>query len=118
MFDPRLDLCLPELTAPLSPDRGRVRHPVSGNEVRIDVLSRHNDPLAQMLEERWRFTETDSNGRVVRQEEEILRLRWTYRYEMRHLLELAGFEVEAEFSDVRGSPPAYGREQVWLARKA
>ena len=118
VFDPRLDLCLPELTAPLSPDRGRVRQPVSGNEVRIDVLSRHNDPLAQMLEERWRFTETDSNGRVVRQEEEILRLRWTYRYEMRHLLELAGFEVEAEFSDFRGSPPAYGREQVWLARKA
>ena len=55
---------------------------------------------------------------MVRQEEEILRLRWTYRYEMRHLLELAGFEVEAEFSDFRGSPPAYGREQVWLARKA
>ena len=118
VFDPRLDLCVPEPTAALNPDRGRVRHPLSGHEVRIEVLSRHNDPLAQMLEERWRFTETDSRGRVVRQEEEILRLRWTYRYEMRHLIELADFEVEAEFSDFRGSPSAYGREQVWLARKA
>jgi SAM-dependent methyltransferase len=118
VFDPRLDLCVPERTAPVSQDRGRVRHPLSGNEVRVEALSRRNDPLAQLLDERWRFTETDSDGRVVRQEEEILRLRWTYRYEMRHLLELAGFEVEAEFSDFQGSPPAYGREQVWLARKA
>jgi hypothetical protein len=53
----------------------------------------------------------------MRQEEEILRMRLTYRYEMRHLLELAGFEVEAEFSDFDRSPPTYGREQVWVARK-
>jgi hypothetical protein len=34
-----------------------------------------------------------------------------FRWEMRHLLRLAGFIVEAEFSYFRGSPPAYGKEQ-------
>ena len=44
-------------------------------------------------------------------------MRWTYRHEMRHLLELAGFPNAVEYSDFVGSPPAYGREQVWIARR-
>jgi hypothetical protein len=35
---------------------------------------------------------------------------------MRHLLELAGFTVEDCFSDFAGSPPAYAKEQVFVAR--
>ena len=46
----------------------------------------------------------------------MLTLRWTHRQEMRYLFELTGFEVEAEYSDFHRSPPAYGREQIWLAR--
>ena len=117
LFDPRLELLLPELPTPPSPHRGSVRHPVSGNVVSIDVLMRRNDPLTQVLRERWRFTETGSSGDVLRQEDEILELRWTYRQEMRHLLELCAFEVEGEFSDFQGGPPAYGREQIWVARR-
>jgi hypothetical protein len=37
---------------------------------------------------------------------------------MRHLLQLAGFIVEAEFSDLTGSPPAYAKEQIWVAHKS
>ena len=54
----------------------------------------------------------------MRDEEEDLTLHWTYRYELRHLLELEGFEPLSEASDYAGSPPAYGREQIWVARKA
>jgi hypothetical protein len=54
---------------------------------------------------------------VARHEEEMLSMRWTYRYEMRYLLELCGFDVQAEYSDFRRSPPAYGREHVWVARR-
>jgi SAM-dependent methyltransferase len=115
LFDPRLDLLARE--GPPNPDRGSVRHPVTGNEVRITVLSRSLDLLRQVFEERWRFVESATDGRTLREEEEILRMRLTYRYEMRHLLELAGLDVEAEFSDFDRSPPTYGREQVWLARK-
>lgn len=117
LFDPRLDLCLPGVTTPPDSHRATVRHPATGNEGEVRALSRANDALRQVLEERWQFTERDARGIVVRQEEEMLRLRWTYRYEMRHLLELSGFEVEAEFGDFRGSPPAYGHEQVWVARR-
>jgi len=35
-----------------------------------------------------------------------------------HLLELSGFAVEAEFSDFLGGAPAYGKEQLWVARRA
>ena len=36
---------------------------------------------------------------------------------MRNLLALGGFEAEAEFSDFAGAPPAYGKEQTWIAQR-
>ena len=116
LFDPRLELLLPGAVAPRLEVPG-ARHPSSGNVVTVSVLSRENDPVTQTFRERWRFTETTSGGEVRRQEDEVLKLRWSYRYEMRHLLELCGFAVEAEFSDFADSPPAYGREQIWVARR-
>ena len=84
----------------------------------VRVVASDPDPLAQILTQRWRFTERARDGRTLRVEEEILRLRWTYRQEMRWLLELEGLSVEREMSDFHGSPPAYGREQVWIVRPA
>ena len=49
---------------------------------------------------------------------ELLELRWTYRSELRHLLELCGFAVRAEHGDFRGSAPAYGQEQVWVVERS
>jgi SAM-dependent methyltransferase len=115
VFDPRLDLILPDRTEPALPDRPSFTHPVSGNVVTIEVLTRTNDPLRQILRERWRFTERSSDEAVVRREEEILELRWIYRYEMHYLLELGGFAIGSELSDFSGAPPAYGREQIWVA---
>lgn len=120
VFDPLLDLLRPgTVTIPEDGARPvrRGTHPVTGNTVSVSTVSRTNHPLEQVLEEVWRFTETSAEGDVVREEEEILRMRWIYRYEMRYLLELCGFEVEAEYSDFHGSPPAYGKEQVWVGRK-
>jgi len=37
---------------------------------------------------------------------------------MHHLLIRAGLEPVAESSDYSGSPPAYAREQIWVARRA
>jgi SAM-dependent methyltransferase len=115
IFDPRLDWVLPDRTEPGLPDRPSVKHPVSGNTVTVEVLTRANNPLSQTLRELWRFSERTSSGTVVRREEEALELRWTYRYEMRYLLELCGFAIEGEFSDFSGAAPAYGREQIWVA---
>lgn len=117
IFDPLLDRMLPGTLPEAWRNLGEVPHPKSGNRVRIEASDRTNDPVSQVFEETWRFTELGSGGAVLRQEEEVLRMRWTYRYEMRHLLELSGFEVEAEYSDYFKSPPAYGKEQIWVARK-
>ena len=113
VFDPLLDRCVPGL----HPSEERGEYEVGGTRVRVTAVERHTDPVAQRLRERWRFSELDPKGRVVREEFEELKLRWTYRHEMRHLLELGGFEPIAEYSDYAGSPPAYGREQIWVARR-
>jgi SAM-dependent methyltransferase len=98
-------------------DMGHVFHPVTWNAVRIEVSERTADAVNQVFEERWRFAECASDGTVLRDEEEILRMRWTYRYELRYLLEAAGFEFVAEYSDYEKSPPEYGKEILVLARK-
>ncbi len=117
LFDPLLDYCLPMDGPSRDPDRGTVAVPQSDHTVTITSLHRVTDPLEQVFTERWEFVERDGVGNAVRREEELLSMRWTYRREMRYLLELAGFEVEREDSDFRGSPPRYGAEQVWTARK-
>ena len=46
-------------------------------------------------------------------------LRWVYRYEMQHLLELAGFEVVSLAGDFEGAPfDELSTEMVWTARRA
>jgi SAM-dependent methyltransferase len=116
LFDPRLDRLVPDLADP-----GELReavHPATGRRVVVRIGDRVNDPVRQVFRQQWRFTELDRDGTTVREEEEELSLRWTYRWEMRHLLELEGFQPVAEYSDYAMSPPAYGGEQIWVARKA
>ncbi|MCK6481188.1 MAG: class I SAM-dependent methyltransferase [Planctomycetaceae bacterium] len=116
LFDPRYEFLLPGSL----PQRERtgLRHPVRGTEVRVEILSRDLDPVAQVFREEWRFRELDAGGRVLLEESEVLAMRWSFRWEMRHLFARTGLEVEAEWSDFRGSPPAYGKEQVWVLRRA
>jgi len=115
LFDPRLDMITPEPRP--QTERREFRHPETGNKVTASVESRVNDPVVQRFTMLWRFAEEGPDGSVIREEFEELTLRWTYRYEMRHLLELGGFEIISEFSDFAGAPPAYGGEQIWVARR-
>ena len=115
LFDPRLDLCLPGDVAAQS---RKVIALANGHEVQAVVTERRNDPLTQTFRELWTWTERDRRGRVVARTRDVLRLRWTYREEMRHLLELEGFEPLRCYGDFRRGPARYGAEQVWVARKA
>ena len=117
LFDPLLEACAAFDGVPSGADRGTVVNPDSGHRVTRRVLHRTTDPLRQLMTEVWEFKELDEAGEALRLEKETLHMRWTYRFEMRYLLELAGFEVEAESSDFRGSPPRYAAEQVWVARR-
>lgn len=117
LFDPLLDkIATDGTTEPLL--RHEVVHPQSGNRITVEVLRRRNDKLTQVIHETWRFTEIDKVGDIVRTEDEVLSLRWTYRYEMRYLLESCGFEIVREYSDYFRNDPAYGKEQVWVVRAA
>ena len=58
----------------------------------------------------------DPAGIRVAAEETSWALRWIWRQEMAWLLELAGFEVVEHYADFDRAPPAYGREQLWVAR--
>ena len=117
LFDPLLDACAAFDGVPSSTDRGTVVLPDSGHRVTRRVLRRTTEPLQQLMTEVWEFTELDDAGNALRREQETLRMRWTYRFEMRYLLEVSGFEVAAEYSDFRGSPPQYAAEQVWVAHR-
>ncbi|MGH2456308.1 MAG: class I SAM-dependent methyltransferase [Candidatus Limnocylindria bacterium] len=116
LFDPLFDRVVP------SPDvvpRGvEVVHPTTGNRVTWEVTARNPDPARQLIVEEWAASEIDGSGRVVRTDTERLTLRWSLRGEMRLLFELADFEVVADNGDFRGGPPTYGREQVWVLRRA
>jgi SAM-dependent methyltransferase len=117
LFDPLLNHCTPMDGPVQDADRGSGRIAGSGNTVTVRALHRTNDPLTQVLSERWEFVELAPDGTPLRREEEVLRMRWTYRYEMRYLLERSGFAVEAEYSDFHRSPQRYGAEQVWVTRR-
>lgn len=116
LFDPILPRVSPELPTGVPATRGNVALP-DGHRVEVAVVERTTDPVTQQFGEVWAFVETDEAGNEVRVEHEELRLRWSYRYELRHLLELSGFRVEQEYSDFLRSPPAYGKELLFVARR-
>lgn len=113
LFDPRLDLLIAET----------MQHPtLSGIDTATqhryvgDMLQSRFDHVAQVRRDLWRYAEFAPDGTAVDEATREMALRWTYRWELHHLLELCGFSIEAEYSDFVGSPPAYGKELVVVAR--
>ncbi len=51
------------------------------------------DPYTQIMSGNWKFETLDDNGSVVEERVRPLRMRQTYRQEMKYLLELTGFEI-------------------------
>ncbi len=116
IFDPRLTSCVPELKKAgwvnlriLDPDRNR--------KITVTPVYRRNDPFRQILKEKWVFTDRNRKTGRLRRTVSMVAMRWTYRYEMKYLLELAGFKVRACYGDFHGGPPRYGAEQIWVATR-
>jgi SAM-dependent methyltransferase len=113
LFDPRLDL----LIDPNIPQPGLSgTHPDTGLRYTGEVLQTRFDHLNQVRRDLWRYTEIGHGGEVLAQDTREMALRWTYRWELHHLLRLTGLVVEAEYSDFGGSAPAYGKELILVAR--
>jgi SAM-dependent methyltransferase len=92
-----------------------VRDESSGHLVRRTVVARHVDALNQVLTEQLCFERFNAAGDLIASGGTSWSLRWTLRQEMAYLLELCGFAVIEQYSDFNGSPPVYGREQLWIA---
>jgi len=115
LFDPRLDLLLD--TSPPPPELSAIE-PETGHRFVAEILRTRFDHLAQIRYDFWRYRELNAGGRPLAEDTREMALRWTYRHELRHLLELCGFAVEAEYSDFAGAPAAYGNELIVVARRA
>jgi SAM-dependent methyltransferase len=113
LFDPRLDLLVDD-TSKLPKHSGT--HPITGRRYVGEVLHTRLDHLAQIRRDLWRYREIGADGEVLAEDTREMALRWTYRWELHHLLELCGFMVEAEYSDFAGSAPVYGKELIVVAR--
>jgi SAM-dependent methyltransferase len=116
LFDPDLRFLLPGASGPIDRQHGTDRD--TGRPVEAVLETALFDHVNQVRRDLWRYRAFAADGTIAEEEALELSLRWTYRWEMRHLLELSGFAVEAEFSDFAGSPPAYGKEQIWVAHKS
>lgn len=111
LFDPNFALLLSDTMPPpveVAADRGRT--------VRRTVVSRAIDPLHQVIRETLRFEYLRGDAAAEEPYEVTWTLRWSTRQEIQYLLEMCGFEPVEQYSDFHASPPAYGREQLWVAR--
>jgi SAM-dependent methyltransferase len=119
IFDPSLEIIAAHL-GPLgsAPKKdSEFIHPDTGHRM-IVWDTRQYDPEQQVLEQYFIFEELDDEGKVIAKTYSPLTLRYVYRYEMRYLLELCGYKVEALYGDFRRGPFCYGGEQIWVVRKS
>ena len=101
-----------------TPTAAAVAVPQSDHTVTIRSLHRVTDPLEQVFTERWEFVERDGVGqRRFAAKRSSCRCAGPTGGRCATCSNSTGFEVEREDSDFRGSPPRYGAEQVWTARK-
>ncbi len=77
------------------------------------------DPVTQVNETRLIIEEVSDEGVVERRLIRDVDQRYTFRYEMEHLLELCGFDLDAVYGDFGGGPVTGETEDlVWVARVA
>ncbi len=119
LFNPRLEYCLPEYRQAGGSGARTETYPdrVHGRTLEVRYLTRTNDAHRQVLREVWEFRVYGRKFKLLRRQRDTLHLRWTYQWEMHHLLERCGFRVRHCFGDFRGGPVRYGAEQVWVAEK-
>lgn len=119
VFDPRLDIIDAHAGRLGSAMKKRSEFVCRASGRRVVMWdSRRYDLGRQIVEQDLIFDELDEAGRVVSRSYSGYRLRYVYRQEMRYLLELCGFRVEALFGDFQRGPFHYGGEQIWVARKS
>ena len=117
VFDPKVqNLAAGSWSMPASRRREFV-HPRTGNRITIKEEFTY-DLERQMVVGAFVFDEINTaTGKIVETIRSPLTLRYVFRYEMEHLLTLAGFRIDALFGDFKRGPFHAGGEQVWVASR-
>jgi SAM-dependent methyltransferase len=118
IFDPRLDIIAAH-SGPFGTALKKVSefiHPETGHRF-VVWDTREYDAERQVVSQYFVHEELDDEGRVISKTYAPLTLRYVYRYEMQHLLELCGYKIEALYGDFRRGLFRYGGEQIWVARR-
>ncbi len=92
------------------------KHPITGRRVMMWETRRYYLE-EQLIEEIRCFEEIKPNGQPVSKHFTDLKLRFIYRYEMQHLLEGCGFQIDALYGDFKRGLFRHGGEQIWTCRK-
>jgi ubiquinone/menaquinone biosynthesis C-methylase UbiE len=117
VFDPRLDLLQQGIGGGSELRKfTEFTHPQTHRRV-VGWYATSCDPLRQVIEQYNVFDQMDDRGTVVARQYVPLTLRYVFRHEMQHLLDLCGFRAEALYGDFERGPFRYGGEQVWVAAK-
>lgn len=76
------------------------------------------DPVTQVCREVRTYETMDELGHVLQRRNNRIDLRWTFRWEMEHLLARCGFRVEALYGGFDRRPvSADSKELVWVASR-
>lgn len=118
MFDPNLQVIAARLGSLGSAQTliDEFIHPETGMLVTVWDTRRY-DLEEQFVEQYFLFEEVDRSGKMLARQYVPLKLRYFFRFELQHLLERCGFEIEALYGDFNRGPFHSGREQIWVARK-
>lgn len=91
------------------------KDPETGHRI-IIWETRHYDQHHQIIENLFIYEELDETGVMVKRAYRPLKLRWIYRYEMEHLLDLCGYQVEELYGGFDRRPfDDDSREMLWVA---
>ncbi len=76
------------------------------------------DPSTQIMSGNWKFETLDDEGHVVAERVRPLKMRQTYRQEMKYLLELTGYEIVNVYSGYQKVPAdTAAKNVIWCVRK-
>ncbi len=77
------------------------------------------DPVTQIVNGKWKFVTLDENGNEVSQRIRPLKMRQTYRQEMKYLAELCGFEIADLYAGYKfkHADELTPSDLVWVLRK-
>ncbi|MBR4053799.1 MAG: methyltransferase domain-containing protein [Clostridia bacterium] len=76
------------------------------------------DPYTQIMSGNWKFETLNDKGEVIAERVRPLRMRQTYRQEMKYLLELTGYEIVNVYGGYhKESGEGSAKNVIWCVRK-